>query len=88
MIEVSLPIAKAADELVVRHDAEADFVGDEHRWANAGRKRLLKPRRHDIDLEISEHKIGQPKREAVHQDRAGARCGSLSTAPGPTLPEQ
>src|SRR3546814_18103433 len=61
-------VAEASRQCVVRHDPEADLVGDEDELTLEPLNRLTKIARRGVDNGLRQHEVGHPARQAIDQN--------------------
>src|SRR3546814_6101366 len=61
-------VAEASRQCVVRHDPEADLVGDEDELTLEPLNRLTKIARRGVDNGLRQHEVGNPDGQAIDQN--------------------
>ena len=76
LVEAPGMVAKFARQRVVRNDAEADLVADQHdRRSSTGRAPRPSAAGRLADVAACRHQIGEPERQAIQQDSVVAGLG-------------
>src|SRR3546814_16935555 len=70
-------VAEASRQCVVRHDPEADLVGDEDELTLEPLNRLTKIARRGVDNGLRQHEVGNPDGQAIDQNDGVRNVGGV-----------
>ena len=85
LVEQALQIAKFSAERMFRHDAVADFVGDQHHRRRRRRECTFQMRDFRFDIGVGQHQVRKPQRQAIDQYRHRRICSAAARSRGASM---